>query len=130
MAGHVEASGVPFEFDIKVWGANCAIQNGTFDGMWTATISALTILRPGLVQSMMVTFVGDGTATPESEQEARRLLDESSTFHTTEAAKDFTVLNSSHFIKGTLTKGDVALARMLDHFRAYPRAHPSANYIS
>ena len=130
MTGHVEESGVPFDFDINVWGANCAIQNGTFDGMWTATISALTILRPGLVQSMMVTFVGDGNATRESEQAARRLLNESSTFHTTEAAKDFTVLNSSHFVKGTLTRGDVALARMIDHFRAYPRAHPSANYIS
>jgi hypothetical protein len=79
---------------------------------------------------MMVTFVGDRKATPESKQAAKRLLDESSTFHTTEAAKDFTVLNSSHFVKGTLTRGDVALARMIDHFRAYPRAHPSANYIS
>ncbi len=46
------------------------------------------------------------------------------------AQQDREILKTIRFRQGYLTKSDRALAKFLDYIRRYPRAHPSADFIS
>lgn len=43
--------------------------------------------------------------------------------------EDKDILNTIHYLPGTLTKGDTTLSRYLKFLHNYPRAHPSAPFI-
>jgi hypothetical protein len=46
------------------------------------------------------------------------------------ATEDLPIVERARFQPGLLTRSDRSLARFLQYLRDYPRAHPSAEYIS
>jgi len=45
-------------------------------------------------------------------------------------SEDIPIMQTIHFRPGTLTKSDKALGKFLQYVRNFPRAHPSAEFIS
>ncbi len=64
---------------------------------------------------------------PRAEVEA--FLDQIVALEETVVGEDVLNMRTIHFRPGTLTRSDTTLARFFDWLRAYPRAHPSAEYI-
>ena len=59
----------------------------------------------------------------------RPSAEESALFRRT-VGEDNDILNTVHYRQGTLTPGDLTLARFFNYLRRYPRAHPSAPFIN
>jgi hypothetical protein len=82
--------------------------------------------QPGFAQNYMVLVARKDMGTPE---EIEQFLDFVERLERGVVAEDLMVMSSLKFRPGTLTKSDKTLARFFEYMRAYPRAHPSRDFI-
>ena len=121
---HVRDSGVKLDWETVVFGTNAVRTIGMFGDRWLGTMVTFGIPAPGSAQTYCI------TVTEKGGEEAQQFLDGAAKFTRGEVEKDSVIMRRIRFVQGTLTKSDRAVAEMLKHFRAYPRAHQSADYIA
>jgi len=115
-------------FDVRVGivGTSFFIQTGTLDGRWFGFITAFSLPRPGETNIFGV-FATERTG---NDEEAKRFLDEARELEIAIAMQDSAIGQSIHLKVGSLTKSDATLGKFFDYVRRFPRAHPSAEFIS
>lgn len=121
-------AGPEIEFKVTVSGTNLVLIEGVFEGRWFAVAACLGVPTPGECDFYVATFVDRREA--ESEEAAKAALAEFSEISGRMGAEDSPIWNSIHFKPGTLTRSDKSLALYLERLRAFPRAHPSADFIN
>lgn len=126
----VREAGIPIEWESSIFGTNLVRVTGTLGERWHGSFSVFGIPAPGHAQTYFVAAAEKGDGTPEGDRAARDYLEFAANFQKVETEKDARIMNRIRFIKGTLTRTDRAVAQLFKHFRKYPRAHPSADYIS
>jgi hypothetical protein len=89
----------------------------------------MSIVRPGKLRiwNVYATTMGDGS--PAALAEADAFIESVVELSRKVIGEDEPILRSIRFAHGHLTRSDKALAKFLDYLRAYPRAHPSAQFI-
>ncbi|HEX9773277.1 MAG TPA: Rieske (2Fe-2S) protein [Steroidobacteraceae bacterium] len=120
----------PVPFKVAVLGTSLIlVQSRLPDGTWFGSLAAMTLPRPGETNVFIVVAVekGDGSAASAAAEQA--LLEELTRRFRAMAAEDLELLESAHYVPGTLTRHDQALARFLEMLRSYPRANPAAEFI-
>lgn len=121
-------TGPTIQFKVTVSGVNLVLIEGVFDGRWFAVAACLGVPQPGACDFFVATFIdrrewGDAA-------DAAAGLAEYQAIAARMGAEDSPIWDTMHFRPGTLTRSDKALARYLDDLRAFPRAHPSAEFIN
>ncbi|MEI2732506.1 MAG: Rieske 2Fe-2S domain-containing protein [Dermatophilaceae bacterium] len=106
-----------------VWGTSFFTLEGEIDGEWFAVLDALALPSP---QRTQVFIVGFSHAPAGNEQKARRAFQ----WEYDVLMEDIEVLASLHFRPGPLTRSDTHVAKFFEYLRRYPRAHPSADFIT
>ena len=112
------------------YGTNIFYYEGEYDGRWCADLAPRGLIGPGRsnIHLTIMTQKGSGSAKEIKSAAAfcKRMMKMEDTF----AQQDREILKTIRFRQGYLTKSDRALAKFLDYIRRYPRAHPSAEFIS
>jgi phenylpropionate dioxygenase-like ring-hydroxylating dioxygenase large terminal subunit len=124
VAAHIRQTGAPIEWETVVFGTNAVRATGVLGERWHGTLTVFGLPSPGYAQTYCIAVTQRGDDTAEGDAAAREYLDFAANFQRTEVEKDSRIMNRIRFIQGTLTRTDRAVAAMLEHFRAYPRAHP------
>jgi nitrite reductase/ring-hydroxylating ferredoxin subunit len=119
--------GEPIAFRVGILGTSVFCQSSTLNGRWFGVIIAIGLPRPGLSKLFFV--VAARTAEGDSASTAA-FLDFLVDLEKRVTREDLVVMSTIRFKPGTLTRSDKALARFLEYLRNYPRAHPSADFIS
>jgi hypothetical protein len=83
--------------------------------------------RPGQSRLFFAVCVEDDPSNPEGTQ---AFLEAMYDLEVAVATEDLPIVGRARFRPGLLTKSDRSLARFLQYLRDYPRAHPSADFIS
>jgi nitrite reductase/ring-hydroxylating ferredoxin subunit len=111
---------------IGVIGTSIYYQSGFVQGRWFGYLSALGLPAPGKTRifQAIVARRADGD---DAENEA--FLVSMLALQREIFAEDLPIMQTMRYRPGTLTRSDRALARYFDFLRAYPRAHPSAEFI-
>jgi nitrite reductase/ring-hydroxylating ferredoxin subunit len=120
-------AGPTIHFDVCVRGTSLVLVEGLIEGQWFGVAACMSIPAPGLCDFSVVTMVDRSAA--ESNEVAQQMLTEYVEIGRRMLAEDSPIWDTMHFKPGTLTKSDAALARYLDDLRAFPRAHPAADFI-
>lgn len=121
-------TGPEIDFQVTVSGVNLVLIEGVFEGRWFAVAACLGVPAPGQTEFIVATFIDRREA--ESDEEAHAALAHYSEISARMGAEDSPIWDSIHFKPGTLTRSDKSLAQYLERLRAYPRAHPSADFIN
>jgi phenylpropionate dioxygenase-like ring-hydroxylating dioxygenase large terminal subunit len=111
---------------VGIYGTSCYFQETTFEGRWFGFLAPFGLPRPGSSKTFLVIAVRKDLGTPEEVQQA---LDFFMELEIGVVSEDVAIMNTIRFRPGTLTRSDRPLARFFDYLRAYPRAHPSADFI-
>jgi nitrite reductase/ring-hydroxylating ferredoxin subunit len=119
--------GPEITFDVCVRGTTQVLIEGISEGKWFGVAAAMGIPMRGSCNFFVVTLV-DRSAEP-SDHAAIQALQAYISIGKQMLAEDAPIWNSIRFRPGALTRSDAALARYLEDLRAFPRAHPSADYI-
>lgn len=119
----------PLSWKLGIFGSNIFYQMGTHTDRWYGVLVPFGCMRPNKSEVFMTILTTKGDGSPEAIAKAEAFLDEMMRFEQSILNEDSPILNSIHYKPGTLTKSDKSLARFLDFMRAYPRAHPSAEFI-
>lgn len=120
----------PVPFKVAVQGTSLIlVQSRLPDGTWFGSMAAMTLPRPGETNVFIVVAVGKGDGSEASETAAQALLEDLTRRFRAMAAEDLELLETAHYMPGTLTRHDQALARFLEMLRRYPRANPAAEFI-
>ena len=121
------ANGEPIEYRVGIFGTSLFYQSSVFNGRWFGCLAPLGLPRPGLCKVYGVIAVrksdGDDDANEAFVNFAMELEKKV-------ISEDVPIMQTIHFKPGTLTKSDKALSKFLQYLRNYPRAHPSAEFIS
>ncbi|MGE5146405.1 MAG: Rieske 2Fe-2S domain-containing protein [Candidatus Eiseniibacteriota bacterium] len=121
MATH--QGGVPMKNTAGILGTSVFYRWGQYGKYWRAGITGIGLVRPGMHEVYSFQAVLAGPDAKENLQDvvsvSRRTVGE-----------DNDILNTVHYRQGTLTAGDLTLARFFNYLRRYPRAHPSAPFIN
>jgi phenylpropionate dioxygenase-like ring-hydroxylating dioxygenase large terminal subunit len=121
-------TGPEVSFNVVVRGTGQVLIEGTLDERWFAVVACMGIPEPGQCEFFVTTMID--RAEYESGSAAEAALVEYAQISARMGAEDSPIWDSIHFKPGTLTRSDKALARYLDDLRAFPRAHPSADFIN
>jgi hypothetical protein len=119
--------GAEVEFNVTVRGTTQVVVEGESEGQWFCFMACMGLPRPRTTDFFVATMV-DRTAT-DSDGALRGSLARWIALGGRMGAEDAAIWQTIHFKQGLLTRSDTALARYLDVLRAYPRAHPSADFI-
>ena len=115
--------GVPMKNTAGILGTSVFYRWGQYGNYWRAGITGFGMPRPGVheVYSYQAVLAGPGAEEHLQDviQVSRRTVGE-----------DKDILDTVHYRQGTLTAGDLTLARFMNYLRRYPRAHPSAPFIN
>jgi phenylpropionate dioxygenase-like ring-hydroxylating dioxygenase large terminal subunit len=114
---------VPMENTAGIRGTSIFYRWGMYGNFWRGTITGFGLPRPGQNQVFNCNVVLKG---PAAQEQLETLLGISKRT----ISEDWEVLDTIRFRHGTLTRGDKSLAKFLNYVRNYPRAHPSANFIT
>jgi len=121
------ANGEPIEYRVGIFGTTIFYQSSVFNGRWFGFLAPVGLPRPGQTKTFFVlvarTCDGDDAA---NEAFLNFALD----LEKKVVSEDIPIMQTIHFKPGTLTKSDKALSKFLQYLRNYPRAHPSAEFIS
>ena len=123
--------GIPIEWSLGIRGTSLFWQEGPYGDFWLGGMVGFGLPRPGSheVFAILALDAGQcGEGDPEAVLEERFQVAEHLMHRTINEDKD--ILNTIHYRPGTLTRGDRTLARYLQFLREYPRAHPSAAFIT
>jgi nitrite reductase/ring-hydroxylating ferredoxin subunit len=118
--------GEPIEFRVGVFGTSIFYQSSVFNGRWYGYIAPLGMPSPGKVKAYYILAAKRDEGDEES---TKGLLDFAMTIQRKIIADDAPVLRGIHFRPGALSQSDRALTKFFQYLRAYPRAHPSAEFI-
>lgn len=124
-------SGDRYEFTSSVFATNLVLVDAIHvdSGMWTGVLAAQSIPAPGRSRVFPVAFaqsLGDSAADRER---GAATLDLVAAFFTAMGREDIPLLETMRYAPAHLTRQDGLLARYLDLVRAFPRAHPSRDFI-
>ena len=99
------------------------------DGSEARLLIGFGIPRPRETEIFTAVAAQRGDGSPEAVAAAERVLDQLERVFGMMGGEDNPILDTAHFMPGTLTATDRQLARFLQYVRDYPRAHPSADFI-
>lgn len=114
---------------LGILGSNNFFQMGTHNDRWFGVLALYSCPKPNKTEVFMVILTPKGD-TPEKAQAVQAFMQEMMVFEQGILNDDEPVLNTIRYRPGTLTKSDKSLSKFLDYLRQYPRAHPSAEFIS
>jgi phenylpropionate dioxygenase-like ring-hydroxylating dioxygenase large terminal subunit len=117
-------------FRVSVEGTSMIyVQTALPDGTWVGTFAAMTLPRAGETDCYIVVVIrrGDGSEDTRAAEEA--LLSSLTGRFIAMAKEDQELLSTAHYVPGTLTRQDEALARYMSMLRSWPRANPAAEWI-
>lgn len=129
LRAHFGDSGALVNYDLAIHGTNIFWQTGSAQGRWFAFLFPAGMHRPGTMRcyTIIATHRGDGST--QALEAARETLHFAMQLETMVVNQDLDILNTIRFTQGMFTRSDRALARFLRHVRAFPRAHPGAQWI-
>ena len=121
------AHGEPIAYRVGIYGTTIFYQSSVFNGRWFGFLAPFGLPRPGQTKTYLIAAARkvDGT-----DAENETFLDFAMDLEKKVVSEDVPILRTIHFRPGTLTKSDKALAKFMQYLRTYPRAHPSAEFIS
>jgi len=122
--------GVKLEWKIGILGSNNFFQMGTHDGRWYGVLACYSCPRPGKSEVFLSILTPKGDGSPENTAQIEAFMEEMMLFEQQIVTEDMPILCSINYKPGTLLKSDKSLGRFLEYIRKYPRAHPSADFIS
>jgi len=122
----VHTDGAEIDNVVGLYGTSLYYQATVYAGRWFGFLNPMGLPEPGHAQNYMVLCARKDMGTPE---EVEAFLDFVEAVEKGVVAEDMLVMDSMKFRPGTLTRSDRTLARFFDYMRAYPRAHPSADFI-
>jgi len=118
----IDQGGVPVEYTLGIEGTSIFFRHGNHGGFWRGSVVGFGLPKPGYLVMYSINAVPKGPKAKEQLEMAtflsRRTLSE-----------DKAIMDSLHYRPGYLIDGDQSLAKFLNYIRAYPRAHPSAEFI-
>jgi hypothetical protein len=129
MAYHLSgamSTGEQLEFDLRITGTTVFSQKGTLNGRWYGYIAGIGMPQPGQSRVFTIEILRRDDGPPEGTQAMLEFLH---AFETGILDQDLPIMKGAHFRPGVLSSGDKALARFFEYVRAFPRAHPSAEFI-
>ena len=115
------------EFDVGIFGTSLYWQHGELGGRWFGFVAPMGLPRPGECRLFFAVAVENDPADPQGTQ---AFLDAMYDLEVGIATEDLPILERARFRPGKLTRSDKTLVAFLRHLRDYPRAHPSAEFIS
>lgn len=98
-------------------------RHGTYDGWWCAAITGFSLPRPGAHNVFGAYMVLKGEGAEERLASAKVLSERT-------IAEDYALLDTIRYRQGILTAADRSLSKYLNMVRNWPRAHPSAPFIT
>jgi len=114
---------VPVETTLAIRGTSIFYRSQIYGGFWRGSVTGFGLPRPGQLIVYAINAVRKSAKAAEeleiSHQQSRRILSE-----------DQHIMDTIHYRVGYLTRGDKSLAKFLTYVRKYPRAHPSADFIT
>lgn len=122
----IHTDGSPIHNVVGLYGTSLYYQTTDYDGRWFGFLNPMGMPKPGFAQNYMVIVARKDMGTPE---EVEGFLDFVEKLERGVVAEDLSVMASLKFRPGTLTKSDKTLAEFFTYMRAYPRAHPSRDFI-
>jgi phenylpropionate dioxygenase-like ring-hydroxylating dioxygenase large terminal subunit len=121
------ANGEPIEYRVGIYGTTIFYQSSVFNGRWFGFLAPFAMPRPGQTKTYMI-LVARKADGDEAANEA--FLDFAMDLEKKVVSEDVLIMQTIRFKPGTLTKSDKALAKFMQYLRNYPRAHPSAEFIT
>ena len=121
------ANGEPIEYRVGIFGTSIFYQSSTINGRWFGFIAPFALPRPG---QMKTYFIIAARKADSDEASTQAFLQSVMDLEKKVVMEDVPIMQGIHFKPGTLTRSDKALAKFLQYLRNYPRAHPSAEFIS
>lgn len=119
----------PIRFKVGVQGTSLILVQGQLpDGRWFGSLAAMTLPRSGETNVLIVVCLRRGEGATD-EAADRQLLEVLTARFRAMAMEDLELLQTAHYMPGTLTRHDEALARYMQMLRTYPRANPAAQFI-
>ena len=119
---------VPFK--VAVQGTSLIrVQGHLPDGTWFGTFAAMSLPRPGETNVFIIVAIRKGDGSPAARNAEGQLLEVLAGRFRAMAEEDHELLETAHYLPGTLTRQDEALARYLKMLRSYPRANPAAEFL-
>ena len=119
--------GEPMAWRVGIYGSTIFYQSGLINGRWFSALIPFGLPRPGQTKVFLVIVVrksdGDAASTEAFLNFVMALAKHI-------VSEDIPIMQTIHFRSGTLTKSDKALSKFLQYVRNFPRAHPSAEFIS
>jgi phenylpropionate dioxygenase-like ring-hydroxylating dioxygenase large terminal subunit len=121
------ANGEPIEYRVGIYGTTIFYQSSVFNGRWFGALAPFGLPRPGQTKTfgVIVARKSDGDAAS-----TEAFLNFAMELEKRVVSEDIPIMQTIHFRPGTLTKSDKALSKFLQYVRTFPRAHPSAEFIS
>ena len=119
-------TGDPIRNRIGVVGTTLYYQSTDFAGKWFGFVAPFGLPKPGTSITYLVVCARKDMGSPE---EVDHFLDQVITMEQRVVLDDIVNMKTIHFQPGTLTRSDLTLSRFFDYMRAFPRAHPSADFI-
>jgi phenylpropionate dioxygenase-like ring-hydroxylating dioxygenase large terminal subunit len=120
------SNGMPIVFRVGIYGTTIFYQSSVVDGRWYGYIAPFGMPVPGKTRAYYVLAV---RRSEHDDASAQAALSFAMTLQTQVLTEDIPIMDTIHFRPGTLTRSDKALARFFEYLRAFPRSHPSAEFI-
>jgi nitrite reductase/ring-hydroxylating ferredoxin subunit len=122
----IHTDGASIDNVVGVYGTSLYYQTTVYAGRWFGFLNPMGLPAPGQAQNYMVLAALKSMGTPE---EIEAFLDFVEHVERGVVGEDLKIMASMKFRPGTLTRSDRTLAQFFSYMRAYPRAHPSADFI-
>jgi nitrite reductase/ring-hydroxylating ferredoxin subunit len=111
---------------VGIFGTSLYYQATELNGRWFGFLAPFGLPRPGVSRVFMVVAARKDSG---SAADVARFLDEVLALETRVVGEDVAVMQTIRFRQGTLTPSDRTQARFFDYLRAFPRAHPAAEFM-
>lgn len=119
-------SGSRASWEVGVFGTALYYQSAHLEGRWFGFMVPMGLVRPGQTRNYMIVAV-EKTADSVAD---RKFLEQCLLTEVGIVGEDTHIMTSMHFRPGTLTRSDRTLGHYFKFLREYPRAHPSAPFIT
>jgi nitrite reductase/ring-hydroxylating ferredoxin subunit len=123
-------TGPEIDYDRWVYGTNTFVMYGLLDDTWFGAASPMLQVGPGRSRLFYVAVVRKSGNDEASARADRERVEQIAKVGMDMGREDADILKRLKFKPGTLTRADAGLARFLDYIRKFPRAHPSAEFIT
>ncbi len=119
-------SGSRGAWQVGVYGTSLYYQSAHLEGRWFGFMVPMGLVRPGKTRNYMILAVQKS----DDALADRDFLEQCLLTEVGIVGEDTHIMTSMHFRPGSLTRSDRTLGHYFKFLRAYPRAHPSAPFIT